>query len=231
VQKIETILFDFDGTLLPCLPHDSEQALLDFLLRREKGRFRWFDRLLARTAIWVDQRELSPGFFKRKYGRFVLGTRSDTVDAICRRLADAVPGESREAVRELKQNGFEMHVISCGTADLAEGVLKHSGLRSCFDRVEGNRFHMVNGVVSGVAPQVKTPAQKVVVAKALGVDPDRTIAVGDGYTDLPLLDWAGKAVMLDPDGAKATGHAGKGYQFVAGIHELPDLIANMAGQG
>ncbi len=224
METVHTILFDFDGTLLPCCPYDSEQALLDRLVRTAKKRFRWFERIEARAAIFVDRQELSAGFFKKTYTKHVTGTRRNTLTTLCTDLARTVSAENRAAVRELKAAGFSMSVISCGTADLADGVLQSCGIRSCFDTVEGNRFRMKNGVVSGVDMHMATPLQKVRMAESMGANPAETIAVGDGYTDLPLLDWVRYPVMIDRNGAKAHRYRKNGYLFISDIHELPGLL-------
>ena len=227
MKTARTILFDFDGTLLPCSPYDSEQALLSSLVQTEKKRFRWFERLEARLAIFVDRKELSAGFFKKVYTKYVRGTHQQTVNKLCSDLAPTISAETRVAVRELKEAGFRLSVISCGTWDLANGVLRSCGIRSCFDTVEGNRFRMKSDVVSGMEMRVANPLQKIRVAESMGINPAESIAVGDGYTDLPLLDWVRHPVMVDPNGTKAQRYSKNGYHFIANIQELPQLIEKL----
>jgi len=50
------------------------------------------------------------------------------------------------------------------------------------------------------------------------------MAVGDGYTDIPMLDWAKFPVLLDRTGRKQTKFAGKSYRFVRSLHEVLDIL-------
>ena len=49
---------------------------------------------------------------------------------------------------------------------------------------------------------VPDPDDKLEFAKKLKLSPERTIVVGDGYTDLPLLKWSSIPVMIDRNGKK-----------------------------
>ena len=66
-----TIIYDFDGTLLPFQPWDSEQELLLARLRTPRAPFwrRWYGRLVAEA----DRRGRLLGSFKRRYLGLVRG--------------------------------------------------------------------------------------------------------------------------------------------------------------
>jgi len=50
------------------------------------------------------------------------------------------------------------------------------------------------------------------------------MAVGDGYTDIPMLDWAKFPVLLDRTGRKQPKYAGKNYHFVRSLPEIVDIL-------
>jgi phosphoserine phosphatase len=60
----------------------------------------------------------------------------------------------------------------------------------CFESIAGNRFNISRGLINGMTLHVPNPVDKVKWVKKRGISADEAIAVGDGYTDIPLLDWA-----------------------------------------
>ena len=73
---------------------------------------------------------------------------------------------------------------------------------------------------------VPNPADKVAWLTKNGVSADETIAVGDGYTDIPLLDWAKISVLVDRTGKKQTKYAHKNYHFVQSLTEILNIVEN-----
>jgi hypothetical protein len=55
--------------------------------------------------------------------------------------------------------------------------------------------------------------------------------LSDGFTDLPLLDWAAVPVLLDRTGEKCAKYRGKGYHHAASICEAVDIIKKKALSG
>ncbi len=51
------IVWDYDGTILPFVPFDSEQYLLDFL-NRNSSSIPFYKKLVSKAAIYADNREL-----------------------------------------------------------------------------------------------------------------------------------------------------------------------------
>ena len=117
-----------------------------------------------------------------------------------------------------------MIVLSCGTANLAENTLQKAGLAGCFESVAGNRFESENGKISTMTLHIPNPEDKVRYLARRNIDPGRCMAVGDGYTDIPMLDWAKFPVLLDRTGRKQTKYAGKSYRFVRSLHEVLDIL-------
>jgi len=107
-----------------------------------------------------------------------------------------------------------MMVLSCGTADLSERVLRFAGLFDCFSRIEGNRFQFDADRIVGMQLRLPNPEDKLIMIKRLNLPPDRTIVVGDGYTDLPLLNWASIPVIIDRSGKKKKQFTSRNFYFI-----------------
>ena len=219
-MKLYTIIWDFDGTLLPSDPYDSEQSLLMYKLYETEEKISLVLRILTRILIYADNREHLRKTFKRFYAWFLKGTGVNILDQVSQRLAAKISEIDRQTVIELKRQGHAMMVLSCGTADLSERVLKVAGLGDCFDVIEGNRFEMVNDQISGMLYSMDNPENKVKYLQHRGIRPDQTVAVGDGYTDIPLLEWAQIPIMMDRTGKKRALYGHKNFKFISEISEI-----------
>ena len=71
---------------------------------------------------------------------------------------------------------------------------------------------------------IPNPADKVRYLDKLEVDPGKCMAVGDGYTDIPMLDWAKIPVLVDRTGRKQSKYAAKNYHFVRSLPEILDVM-------
>ncbi len=226
MMKPYTIIWDFDGTLLPNAPHDSEQSLIMYKLYETGFRTPFLIRALARFLVYADSRQRLRKSFKRFYIRFVQGTPVAALDRLCRRLSDEITVEARQAIRHLSAAGHRMLVLSCGTADLSARILNHAGVGDCFETILANRFVIANDIISGLIHHVPDPEDKVILLKHLGISADTAVAVGDGYTDIPVLDWAKISVMVDRTGQKQIKYARKNYHFVRSLTEILDIVEN-----
>ena len=220
----DSIIWDFDGTLLPNDPHDSEQSLMLYKLEEAGADMPLIKRVVAHIMIYADSREHLRGMFKRFYVRFMHGTHVAAIDRVSERLAAKISTADRQAVMELKRQGYTMLVVSCGTADLSERVLKIAGLADCFDIIEGNRFTFENNRISGMTYDMNNPEDKRTFLQNKAISPENTIAVGDGYTDIPMLDWARDAIVMDRSGRKKKQFRNKKYRFISSIPEIMELI-------
>jgi phosphoserine phosphatase len=222
-----TIVYDFDGTLLPMEPWDSEQELL---LARLEGLHpvswrRWYGWLVAEG----DRRGWLHGSFKRHYQRLLRGLPEGFVDQLAARLAGRIPAEDREAVLALKRRGHRLLVVSCGTGDLSERILARCGLLACFDAVLANRFVFREGRIAGMRLEVPSGRAKLELVKSMGIDPADAIAVGDGATDLPLWQWAATAVVVDRDGRAPAGRWPAAFRRVASCAAVLDVVRGLGG--
>ena len=223
-MKADTIIWDFDGTLLPLAPYDSEQTMMMHRLGESARRPIFFVRYFARFLIWADHRQLMRKTFKRFYIHLMKGTPAAVMDQVGRRLSDQIPVADRQAIKHLKSRNYRMIVLSCGTANLSRRTLQRAGLADCFETIAGNRFQITNGVIDGMTLHVPDPEDKVKWVKEMGIRPAEAIAVGDGYTDIPLLDWAGIPVMVDRTGEKAAKYQHRGCRFISSTAEILDVL-------
>lgn len=223
-MKTDTIIWDFDGTLLPLAPDDSEQTLMRYKLDETVPRPSYIVRAIARLLIGADRRQMLRKTFKRFYIRLMKGTPTAVMDQIGRRLSDRIPPQDRQAITRLKSENYRMMVLSCGTADLSARTLTNAGLGDCFEAIAGNRFKISQGLINGMTLHVPNPVDKVKWVKNKGISADESIAVGDGYTDIPLLDWAKIAVLVDRSGKKRDRYKHKNYRFISSTSEILDVL-------
>ena len=219
-----TIIWDFDGTILPLAPFDSEQSLLLHRMNQPEEPFGLLKKGCVRALIYADQRERLRRIFKISYIRLLKGTPSKVLDEVCRDLAEKISTEDRNVFWQLKADGYDMMVLSCGTADLSERVLTFAGLLDCFSRIEGNRFQFDTDRIVGMQLRLPNPEDKLTMIKKLNLSPDRTIVVGDGYTDLPLLNWASIPVIVDRSGQKKKRFTSHNFYFISSIPEIMNII-------
>ena len=219
-----TIIWDFDGTLLPNDPHDSEQTLLMYKLYESGQRVPVFTHVLARLLVYADHKEHLRKVFKRFFIRFMTGTSVAIFDPVGRQLAAKISQADRRAIKQLANRGHRMIVLSCGTANLSENVLHKAGLGGCFEMIAGNRFESDNGRISAMTLHIPNPEDKVKFLVKQNIDPGRCVAVGDGYTDIPMLDWAKISVLVDRTGRKQMKYADKNYHFVRSLPEILGII-------
>ena len=63
-MRQHTIIWDFDGTILPTEPYDSEQSLLIHKLNEQKKEISLFKRWVAQAIIYADMKEWIGKYFK-----------------------------------------------------------------------------------------------------------------------------------------------------------------------
>jgi len=223
-MKPSIIIWDFDGTLLPNEPYDSEQTLMLYKLHETGERISFFIRVLALILLYADQKEHLRKVFKKFYIRLMTGTIVDIFDPVCTRLAEKISAADRQALMQLANQGYHMIVLSCGTANLCENTLQKAGLVGYFESIAGNRFESENGKISTMTLHVPNPEDKVRYLAGHKFEPAKCIAVGDGYTDIPMLDWAKVPVLVDRTGRKQTKYASKNYHFVRSLPEIIDIV-------
>ncbi len=226
MKKI-SIVWDFDGTILPLKPYDSEQSLLMHVMNQTRKSFGCLKKAYTKAIIYADQHERLRRTFKTSYIRLLKGTPSGVIDEVCRKLAEKISTVDRQVYRQLKADGYQMMVLSCGTADLSERVLKFAGLENCFNLIEGNRFQFDKNRITGMQLRLPDPEDKLHMMSVLKLSPDRTMVIGDGYTDLPLLNWSAMPVLIDRSGKKKKTFSAFDFYFITAIPQIQSVIENM----
>jgi len=184
-------------------------------------------RLIGRVVIYADQRGWFPEYFKRAYNWLLKGTSVAMLDRVADKLASKISDVDRQAIHSLKRSGYKMMVLSCGTADLSTRILRAAGLADCFSFLEGNWFIINDGKIQGMDFHIPTPESKLELLLEYGITAEQAAVVGDGFTDLPLLDWAAVPVLLDRTGEKKAKYKGKGYHHAASVPEAAEIVAEI----
>ena len=219
-----TIVWDFDGTILPLDPYDSEQSVLMHVMNQAQKPFGWLKKRYTKAIIYADRHERLRRTFKTSYIRLLKGTPAAELDDACRDLAEKISTADRNVFYKLKENGYDMMVLSCGTADLGERVLKIAGLLNCFSLIEGNRFQFDEDRINGMELRLPDPRDKLHMMQKLNLSPVDTMVVGDGYTDFPLLDWSALPVLIDRSGKKKKYFSDRNFYFISSIPEIVNII-------
>ena len=234
VEKTNTkrvIIWDFDGTLLPLQPYDSEQALLRYKLDHTKLTL--CKRLITHLIIYADMHEwfryrFLRSRFKQFYQWSLKGTTVQTLEDVTDQLATTICRADRHTLLKLKET-HDMFVLSCGTADLSLRILEYAGLGQCFKAIIGNRFKIRHNRITGVSFYVRMPQDKLTHVKRQRICAEKAIVVGDGYTDIPLLDWAAVPILIDRTGKKKARYDNKNYYFASTISHVAEIINKISG--
>jgi phosphoserine phosphatase len=225
-MRPHTIIWDFDGTILPSDPYDSEQTLLLYRLNAAEEKISIIKRVVAKATIYADRNEWLKASFKKYYLWLLKGTSMEVLDRVAEKLAKKITMADRRLYSRLYDKGYTMIVLSCGTFDLIERTLYFADLKNCFTIIKGNQFESQNNRITGMVFQILTPQDKLEVVKSLEIPPESAIAVGDGYTDLPLLDWASIPIMMDRTGEKRQRFAHRRYRFISTADDMLEVVSN-----
>jgi len=225
-----TIIWDFDGTLYPLRPLDSEQALLKMRRAQLQKGFSRLQSLWIEGLIYGDRHQWftsrpSRNLYRMLYSWALKGTPATFLDRVAKDIAALISADDRKALHDLHDRRLRMLVISCGTQELCEKILERAGVKKCFEAISANPLKLEAGNIKGGVSCMVSAEDKLSLARKLtGNNPKGVVAVGDGYTDIPLLDWVQEPIMMDPDQSKQSTYAGKPYQFITAIGELPRLL-------
>ena len=218
------IIWDYDGTILPFTPYDSEQFLLNYLLAKKKKEVSFVKRIVAKAAIFADEKQLIGHSFKKYYLWVLKGADVSVIKEAANALSFVIPDTHINTLSFFAKKGFKMYIISCGTADLSVNSLKIKKADAFFSDIIANPFVYKNNKIDTMFFNVKSGIDKVKIAEKLNLKPEKTIAVGDGYTDIPLLDWSSFPFMIDPGKTRRKKLADKNYTF---IESLPQIMDSM----
>lgn len=176
-------VFDFDSTLM-----DGET--LEFLAR-ETG----IEKQVKEITDKAMRGELD--FFESLQKRVALlkGLSEETVNNICKNLPP-MNGAS-EVIQGLKDKGYKVVCFSGGFKTATVPFAEKFGLDAEFS----NTLHVQNGILTGlVGGEMMFNDSKGEMLKrlqkVLGINPEDTIAIGDGANDLSMFKYAGTRIAF-----------------------------------
>ncbi|KYH26976.1 phosphoserine phosphatase [Halalkalicoccus paucihalophilus] len=180
------VAFDFDGTL-----SDSEMTVL--LGERLE---------VAGEMAEITERAMND---EMSYAES-LRQRAGLLKGLPQADAEKAYGEVRlrpgaaEVIESLNEAGVHTAILTGGFERGVERALAREGV--AVDSIVANRLPMADGKLTGEVegPLIEGTKDDALrrLASAQGVDPEDTVAVGDGANDLPMLRVAGLAVGFDP---------------------------------
>lgn len=225
------IAFDFDGTLYPLRPYDSEQRLL-LKATRQAGTLK---RAIAKRAVLKDMKGMMHlGEFTHNYVKFTRNASAMLLDEAVEDLCSLVPDDALESLNRLRQEtGAEFCIISCGTVNLIDRYLVKMNVGDVFGNRTGKVFDTTGDRLASVEISVRTPQDKVRVLNdeikrievTTGTRP-LTIAVGDGPTDIPMLQNSDLGVLIDWDKRPDEVPERQGFPLAGSVDEVCELIHN-----
>ena len=208
------VAFDFDGTLYPIAPYDSEQLLM-LISNRKNARYEEAVEIVRRDQEGL----LGHENFSRAYDSLARGASRQDMKMVIDELEGKVDRAEYQAFRQLARKA-DLVTISCGTADLAISFLERLGIRDCFRAFHGKEFIYEGDIVTKILFPVDTFEAKAAIVEKYYEEYDRIIAVGDGPTDIPMLKRADKGIIVDLVGKNPD------YPFEC-VHSIAELLESL----
>lgn len=102
-----------------------------------------------------------------------------------------------ELVRTAHERGWKVGVVSGGFHEVADRIVDAAGIDHCL----ANRLEVEDGKLTGrLAAKIVTKERKLESLKAwaaeLGIPLSRTVAMGDGANDIPMIQAAGVGIAF-----------------------------------
>lgn len=190
------VAFDFDGTLYPLCPYDSEQLLM-YLNTKGKGKLQ---RKRVKRAIVSDQ-EGKSGLtqFNSNYAHWTKGATKELLEKDIGILLAHVDRNDYSCLEELSLHA-DLVMLSCGSIDLAKLFVERMGLSSLFHAYYGKTLRFVDGKLDGFTTTLPTTADKATYIRRFQKEYGNVIAVGDGPTDREMLGASDHGVLVRYDG-------------------------------
>jgi phosphoserine phosphatase len=182
------VAFDFDGTL-----SDSEMTVL---LGEQRG--------VADRMAEVTERAMNDeiGYAES------LRERAGLLDGLALTAADDAFAQVRlrsgaaDLLERLHDAGHHVAILTGGFERGVEAALERAGASDYVDTIIANRLPATDGRLTGAVdgPLIEGTKDEALesLAADVGVPLERTVAVGDGANDLPMLEVAGLSVGFLP---------------------------------
>lgn len=126
---------------------------------------------------------------------------------------------AKELIEFLRKNGFKIAILSSGLMCLAGRIAKELEV----DYVFANELVFENGVVTGkVNPLVDFKSKGTILRELKEeLEPELTVAVGDGFNDLSMFKEADVSIAINP-------HEGvEGDHNVESLYEVMEIVRGL----
>ncbi|WP_148883518.1 HAD-IB family phosphatase [Thermococcus aciditolerans] len=204
---VKLIAFDLEGTLVKSI--SSWVELHKRFGTWEKGK-EYAELFFAGKIDYVKWAELDASLWRGHTGEEIMEWANSV---------EYMEG-AKELIGFLRENDFRIAILSSGLICLAGRIAKELGV----DYVFANELIFdENGVVTGeVNPTVDFKSKGTILRELKAeLEPEVTIAVGDGYNDLSMFKEADVSIAINP-------HEGvEGDHNVESLHEVMEIIAGL----
>ena len=207
-RKIDTIIFDFDGTLA-----DTNQIIIDS----------WQHTFKTRTGEEGDLNYIMKTFGQPLYTAMdeafpehdleeTVGIYRDFQKTVFRSTIKAFPGII-ELVRGLKEKGYKIGIVTARLRDSTMEGLEVFGILDCIDEIV---------TVEDTANHKPHPEPAIICIERLGSKPENSVMVGDSINDIGCGNNAGMETVMVGWSAAAK------HQFGEDDEYAPDYIIEKA---
>ncbi|MGE4454929.1 MAG: HAD family hydrolase [Sphaerochaeta sp.] len=200
MPRTNLTIFDFDGTLYPIEEYDSEQLLI-----REGAKHRGaLFKKRCKHFIEQDQKGVfNDTTFHQRYEKLVRHTTGEMIDAVAENLSARTGEPEREAILQLAKVS-DLGILTCGTENLAHAFLEKLGLEKHFSFIRGKYLDRDPEGVQHLIVDIAGPQGKAEALEGLREKYETIIAIGDGPTDIPMLQIADLGLIVSWNSSKRT---------------------------
>ena len=190
---------DFDGTLYRLEEHDSEEMLMAAAAVTEDERL-LMDRSIAEMRAGADPIEFELALRDMLIGK-PLSVIAEAIDGIM----PLVDWNEIEIVRRIvSRKDVHLHIVSCGTDMLISEFLGRVGLLEYTEKIHAKELLHDERTFRNFIWHIGGPDDKRRCVEMLRNEYGRSfiVAVGDGFTDGPMLSAADKGFLLERPGSR-----------------------------
>ncbi len=226
--------FDLDHTLLP---FDTQALFCNFVLKRERWRTVMHLSFVP-VAVLKALRLVSTVTAKRAFMNYLAGMKRETLSAYAKEFAEqsvkpsAYP-ELLAIIEEHRQAGRTLVLNTASPDFYAEEIARVLGFDHCVaTRVEVPLVMPLMARVIGVnnKHEAKIAAMKAAIP-AVAAASEATLrdswSYSDSAADLPLLEFAGHAVLVHPNASLAAIGKARGWQIITPKRPYANKLGDM----
>ncbi|MDD4301106.1 MAG: haloacid dehalogenase-like hydrolase [Sphaerochaeta sp.] len=185
-------IFDFDGTLYPINSYDSEQLLI---LSAAKERGVLFKKR-GKHFIEQDQKGVfDDASFHHRYEKLVKRATPAMIDEVADILLSSIGKREKDALLRLSHIS-DLGILTCGTENIARAFLQKLGVEDSFSFIRGKRLVRNEEGNFHLLVDIAGPGDKALAVDSLRADYKTIIAIGDGPTDIPMLEAADHGMIV-----------------------------------